>query len=328
MAITKKIDRNTFSVFTKNEAGQITTSEPPVKFTCLDSERVELVDGGEWGEIPNGSTCSTLDTSKNYIYSTTGKKWSKQDVGAILGGEVSWEDILGKPDEFTPSAHTHTEYSKTNHSHNIYALTTHNHQEYTKVYKSLVEIGEEFTETTPLKDVILAMEVGTMAMYTTTINGVYPSASGTVTIYKNADDKNFVFYVNSDCGIWVNGYHETGNPNCTWKKLDTYSKTTLALTAKEGFTINNNSTFYNYNYKEVTMNLDIKIPDIEANTRYVVANSPSNRKPLKSTALSAISSDLMGGAFACIDSATGDIIVITGTTVTGEDITISGSYYV
>lgn len=44
--------------------------------------------------------------------------------------KVLWREIIGKPDTFPPSYHTHSEYAASNHSHSNYAASNHTHNEY------------------------------------------------------------------------------------------------------------------------------------------------------------------------------------------------------
>ncbi len=106
-----------------------------------------------------------------------------------------------------------------------YDLKNHTHSEYTKTYKSLVEINPSFTINTPVKDVVLAMEDNSMAIYYTSASdtGVYPTVLGTVIITKYDDVRSYVQCSHPTAGIWYTGYHSVDNPNCEWKLVATQS---------------------------------------------------------------------------------------------------------
>ncbi len=90
-----------------------------------------------------------------------------------------------------------------------------------RIYKSLQEIDSDFDENTPVKDVILAMEDNSMAIYETSADstGVYPTLLGTVIITKQNIDRNYVQCSNPDGDVWHTSYHVVSNPNCEWEKL-------------------------------------------------------------------------------------------------------------
>ncbi len=138
---------------------------------------------------------------------------------AVKDISLSWGNITDKPTEFPPSPHTHSEYTKT--------------------YKSLEEIDPTFTTNTPIKSVILAMEVDSMAIYDISISddAVYPTVDGTVIITKQNSARNYVQCSSTEEGVWYTNYHSAYNPNCEWKQLATTAKTEILCTENTGYTI-------------------------------------------------------------------------------------------
>ncbi len=126
-----------------------------------------------------------------------------------------------------------------------------------KTYKSLTEINPNFTINTPVKDVILAMENNSQAMYDAS-GGVYPNSWGICTINKLHNVRNNVVYYDIDTNIlYTTSYHTTFNPNCDWEKLVAQKKIPIISNMlKNGWQLKTNyNNLYVMSDKTLSLNL-------------------------------------------------------------------------
>ncbi len=149
----------------------------------------------------------------------TTNKEAIENINTTLGEEelsTTSQEVKGAINEVLDNTVANTE-----------AIENIDLSQYTKTYKSLTEINPTFTESTPIKDVILAMEDNSMAMYSVG-GGVYPSTWGVCTIDKTNIARNKVEYYAINLNVtYTTSYHSSFNLNCEWKALVTQTKTEI-----------------------------------------------------------------------------------------------------
>ena len=141
------------------------------------------------------------------------------------GAEVSWEDIKDKPEALPADGGNADTVGGVSIDSIFHEGNMPNIEDLgaVKVYKSLQEISADFTNTTPIGNVIKAMDNNSMAMFEVLAdNGKYPVPYCIVTMYKVNDTRNKVEALSVNDGkMFVTNYHHVHNPNCEWKDVPT-----------------------------------------------------------------------------------------------------------